>query len=124
MVTRWGMSERLGPLNLSEPDGTSPFAAQRPYSDATAELIDTETRRIVDECMQEAESLLRSHRAPLDALVRALLAEETIGEAEILRVTGLPQSAPTVVVAGAAVTAASVPAVPGRSQSSTSSTVS
>jgi len=125
MVTRWGMSERLGPLNLSESDGGSPFGVQRAYSEATAELIDTETRRIIEECMQEAETLLRSHRPQLDALVKALLADETIGEEEILRVTGLPQSAPAVAVAGAAVpAAASVPAVPGRSQSSSSSTVS
>jgi cell division protease FtsH len=89
MVVRWGMSERLGPINLSDGDGQSPFAAQRPYSEATAQLIDSEVHRILEECMQQATSLLREHRPKLDALVEALLAKETIGEDEILRVTGI-----------------------------------
>jgi len=96
MVTRWGMSEKLGPLNLGEADGQSPFGAQRPYSEATAQLIDTEVRRIIEECLKQASSLLREHRAQLDLLVTALLAKETIGEAEILEVTGMKQQPPVV----------------------------
>jgi cell division protease FtsH len=88
MVTRWGMSERLGPLNLGE-DGQTPFAAQRIYSEATAQLIDSEVRRILDECLKQASALLGEHRAQLDALVEVLLAKETIGEDEILKVTGI-----------------------------------
>jgi cell division protease FtsH len=96
MVTRWGMSEKLGPLNLGDADGQSPFSAQRPYSEATAQLIDTEVRRILEECLKQACSLLREHRAQLDMLVTALLAKETIGEAEILEVTGMKQQPPVV----------------------------
>jgi cell division protease FtsH len=107
MVTRWGMSDRLGPLNLSEADGQSPFAGQRPYSEATAQLVDAEVRRIVDECLQQATTLLRTHRPQLDKLADALLAKETIGEDEILQITGItPQQAASSVPGGKAETAA------------------
>ncbi len=94
MVTRWGMSERLGPLNLSV-DGETPLGVQRPYSDATAQLVDDEVRRIVQDGLKQACSLLNEHRSQLDALVQALLAKETLGEAEILQITGIaPQPRP------------------------------
>ena len=89
MVTRWGMSAKVGPLNLGEPDGQGPFAAQRLYSDATAQIIDTEARRIVDSCFEQAQALLREHRPQLDALVKALLAEDTIDQDRILEITRL-----------------------------------
>jgi cell division protease FtsH len=92
MVTRWGMSPRVGPISLGSEDGSSnPFAtAPRPYSDTTATLIDAEVKRIVDECFTDAHRLLEENRSRLDALARALLREESLDEAEILRVTGLP----------------------------------
>ena len=52
-----------------------------------------EVQRIIAESYAEACRLLRMHRAALDALVGALLARETLGEAEILSVTGLPPAA-------------------------------
>jgi cell division protease FtsH len=92
MVIRWGMSPKVGPLNFADSaDGVqSLVAGQRPYGEATAQLIDQEVRRIVDECMQEAQKLLRAHRTQLDALAHALLTEDTLNEAEVLKVTGLP----------------------------------
>jgi cell division protease FtsH len=97
MVARWGMSDRLGPVNLGEVDGQGPYTAARPYSEATAQLIDAEVRRILDECMQQATSLLRDHRTQLETLAQRLLAKETLGEDEILEVTGIPrqQAAPS-----------------------------
>jgi cell division protease FtsH len=91
MVARWGMSDRLGPVNLGEVDGQGPFSAQRPYSEATAQLIDAEVRRILDESMQKAAALLREHRTQLDTLAQRLLAKETLDEDEILEVTGIPR---------------------------------
>jgi cell division protease FtsH len=91
MVVRWGMSARVGPLNYSnEPDGAGPLAVQRPYSEATAQLIDDEVKRIADECLQDATRLLQEHRDNLEALARALLERDSLNEAEILEVTGLP----------------------------------
>ena len=98
MVTRWGMSERLGPVALAQrsngflepPDGEAAMAGPwRPYSDDTARLIDAEVRRILDESYAEAARLLRQQRQELDALARALLEHETLDEQEILEVTQL-----------------------------------
>ncbi|HEV3124169.1 MAG TPA: ATP-dependent zinc metalloprotease FtsH [Candidatus Dormibacteraeota bacterium] len=97
MVTRWGMSEKVGPLNFGEDGAVPQFGGQRNYSEATGQLIDSEVRRIVDECLVQAGSLLRGHRTQLDALVTALLAEETIDEDEILKITGLSRKAALVV---------------------------
>jgi cell division protease FtsH len=94
MVVRWGMSPKVGPLNYSEnPDGAGPLAVQRPYSEATAQLIDDEVKRIADECLQNATRLLTEHREQLEALARALLEHDSLNEAEILEVTGLPAAA-------------------------------
>jgi cell division protease FtsH len=93
MVVRWGMSGKVGPLNLTQLDGHALYE-QRPYSEETARLIDDEMRRIAEECQAEAENLLQAHRPQLDALARALLKSESLNEREILEVTGLqPASA-------------------------------
>jgi len=88
MVVRWGMSEKVGPLNFTDNEAAGMFA-QRPYGEATASLIDDEIRRIAEECQVEAERLLGEHRQQLDALTRALLTNDSLDEAEILQVTGI-----------------------------------
>jgi cell division protease FtsH len=87
MVVRWGMSEKVGPLNLTNDDGSA--FQQRPYGEETASLIDAEVRRISEECLVEAERLLAEHRSQLDALAHALLKNDSLDEGEILEVTGL-----------------------------------
>jgi cell division protease FtsH len=91
MVVRWGMSPKIGPLNLADdPEQQTMMITQHPYSEATAQVIDSEVRRIVDECFAEAVNLLEQNRDKLRDLTTALLREESLEEAEILRVTGLP----------------------------------
>ena len=95
MVTRWGMSERLGLVQLAPREnpylgGSNGYVGERPFSEATAEAIDGEVRKIISESHDEAKRLLLSHRKQLDALAQALLARETLNEQEILEVTGLP----------------------------------
>lgn len=95
MVTRWGMSDRLGMVELA-PRGNNwtgqggGFMGSRPYGEETAKLIDAEVLRIIAECHEEARRLLRQHRAALDALVTALMEWESLDEKEILTATGLP----------------------------------
>ena len=95
MVTRWGMSERLGLVQLAPREnpylgGADGYAGARPFSEATAAAIDAEVLKIIGESYDEAKRLLSAHRAQLDALVDALLSRETLNEREILEVTGLP----------------------------------
>ncbi|HEX6066068.1 MAG TPA: ATP-dependent zinc metalloprotease FtsH [Longimicrobiales bacterium] len=95
MVTRWGMSDELGMVQLAPRE--NPFlqavAGQdgaRPFSEQTAQTIDAEVRRIIGESHDEARRLLAQHRSALDALAAALLERETLDEEEILKVTELP----------------------------------
>jgi cell division protease FtsH len=95
MVTRWGMSERLGLVQLAPREnpylsGPGGYGGAKPFSEETAQAIDTEVRRIIGESHDEAKRLLSMHRKQLDALAEALLARETLNEQEILEVTGLP----------------------------------
>ncbi len=97
MVTRWGMSERLGLVQLAPQEnpylgGSGGYVGPRPFSEETAEAIDAEVRRIIDESHDEARRLLSAHRKQLDALAEALLSRETLSEQEILEVTGLPRA--------------------------------
>jgi cell division protease FtsH len=118
MVTRWGMSEKLGPVTLSArgnsflggDDGPG-FGSSRPYSEETARTIDAEVQRILEECYVSGLALIRENRSRLDALARVLLEKETLDEDEILEVTGLPpRKRPEVLPPPAAVLD---PAVPG-----------
>jgi cell division protease FtsH len=95
MVTRWGMSERLGLVELAPREnpylsGPNGYAGARPFSEETAKAIDAEVRSIIGDSYDKAKRLLTTHREQLDALVEALLARETLNEQEILAVTGLP----------------------------------
>jgi cell division protease FtsH len=99
MVTRWGMSDELGPISLAPRGGgflgdpePMTFPGAKPYSEASAQLIDAEVRRILDDCYAEGLQLLGRHRAALDKLAAALLEHETLDEARIWEVTGLPRT--------------------------------
>jgi cell division protease FtsH len=99
MVTRWGMSERLGTVELAPREnpylgGPGGYSAEKLFSEETARVVDSEVHRIIGECHDEARRLLTEHRKELEALARALLERETLDEAEILEVTGLPPAPP------------------------------
>ena len=107
MVTRWGMSDKLGLVQLAPRQnpylgGSTGSAAERPFSEETARTIDAEVRRIIDECHAEALRLLRAHRVALDALAEALLARDTLDERQILDVTRLPRATAAPLAAAAA----------------------
>ncbi|MEU6668330.1 ATP-dependent zinc metalloprotease FtsH [Streptomyces sp. NPDC046727] len=91
MVSRWGMSERVGRLSALPND------AQQAYGLAAApqtlDVIDAEMRRIVDECYEEARRKLRDHRGRLDALAQALLERETLEESDAYRIAGITRLA-------------------------------
>ncbi len=99
MVVRWGMSPKVGALSYADDGQSMAFGAQRAYSDATAELIDSEVKRISDECLIQAVELLRENRGKLDALARALLDHDTLYAAEIRRVVDVGLAAPVAATA-------------------------
>jgi cell division protease FtsH len=90
MVTRWGMSDALGPLQYAEPEeevflGYS-VNRQRQMSNETAQAIDAEIRKIVEGGYARAQTVLTENREQLEALAKALLEFETLSGDEIKKV--------------------------------------
>jgi len=90
MVTRWGMSDALGPLQYAEPDeevflGYS-VNRTRQMSNETAQAIDKEIRKVVEDGYARAKHLLDEHRDQLETLAQALLEYETLSGDEITKV--------------------------------------
>ena len=88
MVTKWGLSEKLGPLLYAEDEnegflGRSGGGHSGNVSGETAKLIDQEIRRIIDECYDHAKQLLEDNRDKLDAMADALMKYETIDSLQI-----------------------------------------
>ncbi|WP_281167771.1 ATP-dependent zinc metalloprotease FtsH [Marinimicrobium agarilyticum] len=83
MVTKWGLSERLGPLHYGEDEGVMPGTGSVNYSGETSKMIDQEVRRIIDECYKRAEQILRENRDILEAMKDALMEYETIDSEQV-----------------------------------------
>jgi cell division protease FtsH len=92
MVGRWGMSDAIGPIAVADgrQDGGLLLPGSSPTSEATQRLIDEEVRRIVDEAEHETIQLLERERPRLESLARALLAKETLDQAEAYEIAGVP----------------------------------
>ncbi|MBL3826957.1 ATP-dependent zinc metalloprotease FtsH [Marinobacter sp. MW3] len=88
MVTRWGLSEKLGPLQY-DTDSEEPFLgrsagqSQTVYSPETAQRIDEEVRNIIDSCYEKAKQILIDNRDKLDLMAEALMKYETIDRYQI-----------------------------------------
>ncbi len=88
MVTKWGLSEKLGPLMYAEEEGEvflgrSAGGQHSNISGETAKLIDQEVRRIIDDCYGTAKRLLEENRDKLDMMADALMKYETIDADQI-----------------------------------------
>ncbi len=88
MVTKWGLSEKLGPLMYSEDEGEvflgrSAGSKTKSVSGDTAVAIDTEVRSIIDECYATATEILKSNRHLLELMKDALMEYETIDQEQI-----------------------------------------
>ena len=82
MVTKWGLSDRLGPLTYSEDDGEvflgRSVTQHKQVSDDTAHTIDEEVRKIIDRNYQRADRILDEHTDKLHSMAKALMKYETI----------------------------------------------
>ncbi len=102
MVSELGMSEALGPVAFGKrrgpgflDGGEGPGMAQeRNYSEATAETMDQEVRRVLNEAHDRAFSILEGQRAVLDQLAHLLLEKEVVERAELRELLGKPPEEP------------------------------
>ncbi len=88
MVTKWGLSEKMGPLLYDEGGeevflGRSAGQSHKAMSDETAKQIDAEVRRIIDECYRKAQDILEEHVDKLHVMSDALMHYETIDAEQI-----------------------------------------
>jgi len=88
MVTKWGLSEKLGPLMYSEDEdggylGRGGGGQNASLSADTARMIDSEVRSIIDQCYGTAKQILTDNRDKLDAMADALMKYETIDAEQI-----------------------------------------
>jgi cell division protease FtsH len=88
MVTKWGLSEKLGPLMYAEEEGEvflgrGGGGQAASFSGETAKLIDSEVRSIIDQCYGTAKQILTDNRDKLDAMADALMKYETIDAEQI-----------------------------------------
>jgi cell division protease FtsH len=87
-VTKWGLSEKMGPLMYDEDDGEvflgmSAGSKTKPHSPDTAREIDQEVRNLIDECYDESKILLKKHEDKLHMMADALIEYETLSSDQI-----------------------------------------
>jgi cell division protease FtsH len=92
MVTRFGMSEKLGPMMFGQKEEMiflgREISEQRDYSEAVAQEIDSEVRAIVTWAYDEARQLIRENRDKLEIVAQRLLEVETLDSEEFLTLMG------------------------------------
>ncbi len=94
MVTRWGMSDKLGPITYGQKHEEvflgRDYTAQRDFSDETAHSIDQAVRELVEGAEQRARHILTSERSRLDRLSNALVERESLSGDEIHALLDIP----------------------------------
>ena len=93
LVTKYGMSEKIGPLSFSEgPELTflgKDLAGPKEYSEATAQTIDEEVRRLLETALKRAKEIITRKRNTLDKIASRLMEQETIEQEEFNSIVGL-----------------------------------
>ncbi|MCC5857709.1 MAG: ATP-dependent zinc metalloprotease FtsH [Ectothiorhodospiraceae bacterium] len=120
MVTRWGMSPELGPLDLRDSED-QPFlgreiAQPRRHSEHAAQQVDQAVRSLLTEAEQHAESIIREHRDAFDRMVQELERQETLDrEAIEACLSDVPGSTLPVPIASGEESSGTLVPLPGRS---------
>jgi cell division protease FtsH len=120
MVTQFGMSELIGPLAVGDKEQEiflgREFAQRREISERTAQMVDDEVKRLVDEAYARATTIISGNRELLDRIADALLERETIDREDLDRlVKNLPLPPRTLPPADSPAPQASAPTKPGAS---------
>ena len=86
MVTNYGMNSRVG--NISFYDPNNEYGFQKPYSEHTAQMIDEEVRKMIDDAFQSTKKLLTEKREQLETIAQELLSKEVLFQADLERLIG------------------------------------
>ncbi len=88
MVAYYGMSENVGTLSYYDSTGQSDMAFTKPYSELTAQQIDAEARRVIEQAYAMAEKVLREHADGVKELAELLLSREVVFTEDVERIFG------------------------------------
>lgn len=88
LVTYYGMSPEVGNISFYDSTGQNEYSFAKPFSEKTAETIDREVRRMVEEAYNKAKELLTSHREQLDELAAQLYEKEVLFREDLERIYG------------------------------------
>ena len=88
MVSIFGMSEKIGTVSFYDSTGQSDYSFTKPYSEKTAQLIDEEAKKIIDQEYQRALSILREHSEGHQKLAQLLLDREVIFSEDMEQIFG------------------------------------
>ncbi len=88
MVIYYGMSPKIGNISFYDSSGQTDYGFTKPFSDKTAEVIDSEVNRIVEEAYARAKEIITSHRAQLDELAGQLYEKEVLFRDDLERIYG------------------------------------
>ncbi|MBN8852042.1 MAG: peptidase M41 [Sphingobacteriales bacterium 50-39] len=88
MVTYYGFDAAVGPVSFYDSTGNPDAAFQKPYSEATGELIDAEVRKIIGDAYRRSRSILEQYRPNLDELATLLLKKEMVYKEDIEKIMG------------------------------------
>lgn len=83
MVTKWGLTEKMGPVLYGEDESQAPGGGNTHYSEDTSREIDNEVRKILDEAYSTAQNLLKENKDILEAMKDALMEYETIDAEQV-----------------------------------------
>lgn len=95
MITMYGMSEKVGQVSFYDPQGE--YGYQRPYSEVTAQMIDEEVRRLINEAYARTIALLTEKKNEVETVAKELLEKEIIFKADIERLIGQRPYDPVVI---------------------------
>ena len=88
MVSFFGMSEKVGNVSFYDSSGQADFGFTKPYSEKTAELIDHEVKKIIEESYERAKEVLKAHMDGLTVLAELLLEKEVIFSEDLEKIFG------------------------------------
>ncbi|MFT5885248.1 MAG: AFG3 family protein [Arcticibacterium sp.] len=88
MVTVYGLNEAIGNVSFHDSKGGGEYTFTKPYSEATAQKIDEEVKKLIDKAYKAVKELLLEHRTELDILAKALLEREIIFQSDLVGLIG------------------------------------
>jgi cell division protease FtsH len=88
MVTLYGLNKKIGNISYYDSSGQSEYSLSKPYSEKTAELIDEEVKKMIDEAYERTKKILAENKDKLDKLATALLQKEVIFKEDLEEIFG------------------------------------